>query len=117
MDINKVVRQHLEMEQFFSGFAVKGKAQEPQDQESEQNREDLMAVAEKAKEMENIAGQVNQCRQCDLGSLRTNAVPGEPLPAFDTTLFIINALIVFLSGVIATVATKGQLGYIAVNEE
>ena len=80
VDISKVVRQHLEMEQFFSGFAIKGKAQEPQDQESEQNKEDPMAVAQKTKEMENIAGQVNQCRQCDLGSLRTNAVPGEGSP-------------------------------------
>jgi len=39
-----------------------------------------MAVAEKAKELEKIAEQVSQCRQCDLGSLRTNAVPGEGNP-------------------------------------
>ena len=33
-DINKVVHQHLEMEQFFTGFAVKGKnsATEPEEQ-------------------------------------------------------------------------------------
>ncbi len=77
VDISKVVRQHLEMEQFFSGFAVKGKTQQPQEP---QQQEDPMAVAEKAKELEKIAEQVSQCRQCDLGSLRTNAVPGEGNP-------------------------------------
>ena len=45
--------------------------------------------------------------------LLTNAIPGEPLPAFDTTLFILNALVVALAGVIVAVATKGQLGYTA----
>ncbi len=73
VDINKVVRQHLEMEQFFTGFALRGKAQklEPQEQR------DDMPVAEKAAELERIAGEVCQCRRCGLGSLRTNAVPGE----------------------------------------
>jgi uracil-DNA glycosylase family 4 len=74
--INKVVRQHLEMEQFFSGFAVKGKSQGPQEQK-EQKQGDTMAVTEKTKELEKIAEQARQCRLCDLGSLRTNAVPGE----------------------------------------
>jgi len=79
VDINKVVRQHLEMEQFFSGFAVKGKAQEPQEQQK-QRQDDTMAVTEKAEELEKIAEQTRQCRLCDLGSLRTNAVPGEGNP-------------------------------------
>jgi uracil-DNA glycosylase family 4 len=79
VDINKAVRQHLEMEQFFSGFAIKGKAQEPQEQQKQQ-QEDTMAVTEKAEELEKIAEQTRQCRLCDLGSLRTNAVPGEGSP-------------------------------------
>jgi len=70
VNIDKVVRQHLEMEQFFCGFAVKGNNKSPQSQESQQQKEDPMAVAEKTR----------QCRQCDLGSLRTNAVPGEGSP-------------------------------------
>ncbi len=74
--ISKVVRQHLEMEQFFSGFAVKGKSQGPQEQ-TKQKQGDTMAVTEKTKELEKIAEQTRQCRLCDLGSLRTNAVPGE----------------------------------------
>ncbi len=80
VNIDKVVRQHLEMEQFFCGFAVKGNNKSPQSQESQQQKEDPMAVAEKAKELEKIAEQTRQCRQCDLGSLRTNAVPGEGSP-------------------------------------
>ena len=72
-DISKVVRQHLETEQFFSGLVLRGKAAEPQPQEQEDN----MAAAEKTVELEKIAEEVRQCRKCGLGSLRTNAVPGE----------------------------------------
>ena len=39
-----------------------------------------MTVAEKAVELEKIAEEVRQCRKCGLGSLRTNAVPGEGDP-------------------------------------
>ncbi len=76
VDISKVVRQHLETEQFFAGFALRGKARtlEPQD------REDKMVVAGKAAELEKIAEDVRQCCKCDLGSSRINAVPGEGDP-------------------------------------
>jgi len=75
-DINKVVRQHLEMEQFFTGFSLKreGKKSEPP------ARQDDASIAEKAAELEKIAEEVRQCRQCSLGSSRTNAVPGEGHP-------------------------------------
>lgn len=43
--------------------------------------------------------------------LLTNAVPGELLPAFDTTLFIVNAVVVALAAAILVVVTKGRLGY------
>ncbi|MFH1717278.1 MAG: uracil-DNA glycosylase [Planctomycetota bacterium] len=76
IDINRVVRQHLEMEQFFAGFAPKGRSRTHEPPE----REDDMAVAEKAAELEKIAAEVRQCRLCELGSLRTNAVPGEGNP-------------------------------------
>lgn len=74
VDINRVVRQHAEMEEFFSGgFAVKKTAPAVSP---------LRAVdAEQAKrvaiELEKVADEVRRCRRCDLGSLRTNAVPGE----------------------------------------
>ena len=76
LDISRVVRQHLEMEQFFSGFTLKGKGVPPEPQRQEDN----MAEAEKAAELEKIAKEVHQCRKCGLGSLRTNAVPGEGNP-------------------------------------
>jgi uracil-DNA glycosylase family 4 len=65
-DINKAVRQHLEMDDFFTGgFAVKGKD---------------TSVAETTRELEKVADEVRQCRKCPLGSLRTNVVPGEGNP-------------------------------------
>jgi DNA polymerase len=77
VDINKVVRQHGEMENFFTGgFAVKGKNSVPQQPE----QEDDAAAAEAAGELEKLADEVNRCRKCELGSLRTNAVPGEGNP-------------------------------------
>jgi DNA polymerase len=77
INIDKVVRQHLEIEQFFSGFSLKGTAgtHEPQ-----QQKEDDMPTTPKATELDTIAEEVGQCRECDLGSTRTNAVPGEGNP-------------------------------------
>jgi uracil-DNA glycosylase family 4 len=77
IDIDKVVRQHLEMEQFFSGFTLKGKSGVP---EGQKKKDDNITTAEKAAELEKIAEEVKQCCKCDLGSTRTNAVPGEGNP-------------------------------------
>ncbi|MBW1902920.1 MAG: CPBP family intramembrane metalloprotease [Deltaproteobacteria bacterium] len=41
----------------------------------------------------------------------TNAIPGDPPPVFDSTLFIVTGVIVALAGVAVVVATKGQLGF------
>ena len=73
INVNKIVSQHIEMDRFFTGFALKGRSGTLE----AQNQEDIMAVAEKAFELEKIAGEVNECRKCELGSLRTNTVPGE----------------------------------------
>ena len=43
--------------------------------------------------------------------LLTNAIPGEPPPTFDTTLFIVASVVVALAGVVVIVATKGKLGF------
>jgi uracil-DNA glycosylase family 4 len=76
-DINKVVSQHAEMEKFFTGgFTVKGKTTQPEQQQKANSAD----VAEATKELEKIAEEVNRCRKCPLGSLRTNAVPGEGNP-------------------------------------
>ena len=76
-DIDKVVRQHIKMEQFFSGFTPKGKTPVPEQQEKE---DDDMTTIDKSAELEKIAEEVKQCCKCDLGSSRTNAVPGEGNP-------------------------------------
>ncbi len=76
-DMSKVVRQHLEMNEFFTGgFAVKG-GDVPLKPQSEGEE---AAIAEKATELEKIADEVHKCRKCDLGASRTNAVPGEGAP-------------------------------------
>jgi uracil-DNA glycosylase family 4 len=76
VDINKAARQHADMESFFTdGFTVKNSRAE-----QKQTKADIAATAEAAKELEKIAEETRQCRKCDLGSLRTNAVPGEGNP-------------------------------------
>lgn len=76
LNINKIVGQHIEMEQFFAGFTLKSRSET----NGAQNQEDNMTVAEKTAELEKIAQEVNECRKCELGSLRTNTVPGEGSP-------------------------------------
>ena len=74
VDIDKAVRQHVEMDNFFTGgFAAKGKVAPSERQQQGDN-------AEVAAKLEQIADEVSQCRKCPLGSLRTNAVPGEGSP-------------------------------------
>jgi len=41
----------------------------------------------------------------------TNAIPGEPLPAFDKPLFIVTGVVVALGAAVVLVATRGQLGF------
>ena len=77
MDINKAVHQHLEMDDFFTGgFAVKGKTPAPEPQQ----QKDSASATEAAAELEKMADEIHRCRKCALGSLRTNAVPGEGNP-------------------------------------
>jgi uracil-DNA glycosylase family 4 len=75
-DIDKVVRQHLEMEQFFTGFTVKTRTESPEQPEQDSGA----SAAETTSELQKIANEVDRCRKCDLGSLRTNSVPGEGSP-------------------------------------
>ena len=72
VDINKVVRQHLQMDEFFTGgFTIKG-------QKSMSNQaEHKESTVNSSAELEKVADEVRLCRECDLGSSRTNAVPGE----------------------------------------
>jgi uracil-DNA glycosylase family 4 len=76
-DIKKAVRQHLEMEQFFTGGVTIKPKTSPS--ESQQKADNAVAV-EAAGELEKIADEVRKCQKCGLGSLRINAVPGEGAP-------------------------------------
>ncbi len=109
VDVNKVVRQHLEMEGFFTGFAVRGKtaiqdgsapqahpqvtvapAPVPTGTANPQSAimsppaatggRNSQSVAEAAQELAAIAAEAGQCRKCQLGSIRRNCVPGEGHP-------------------------------------
>jgi DNA polymerase len=74
-DINKVVRQHLQMDEFFTGgFGVKG--QKTMSDQAEHKESTINSSAE----LEKLADKVCRCRECDLGYSRTNAVPGECNP-------------------------------------
>jgi uracil-DNA glycosylase family 4 len=71
----KIIDQHQEMENFFSGgLIVKSAAGGPQQQTAEAISPDI------ADGLKQIADEVCKCRKCELGSLRRNAVPGEGSP-------------------------------------
>ncbi|MCX5635805.1 MAG: uracil-DNA glycosylase [Planctomycetota bacterium] len=72
-DITKVVRQHLQMENFFTGgFMVRSNKTSSESHNIEHTDNKQVKA-----ELEKIAEEVRKCAKCGLGSLRTNAVPGE----------------------------------------
>jgi uracil-DNA glycosylase family 4 len=75
VDINKVARQHLQMDEFFTGgFVIKGqKVMQEQAGPKE-------SIINSSVELEKVAEEVRRCCKCGLGSSRTNAVPGEGDP-------------------------------------
>jgi uracil-DNA glycosylase family 4 len=92
VDLDKVVRQQIEMEENLTGFAVKGgrgvvpasSASPPQVEEGmPETRETPSPRPEKAHDeaaLQAVTTEVTQCRKCGLGSLRTHPVPGEGSP-------------------------------------
>jgi len=79
VDINKVVKQHQEINNFLTGgFTVRG--QNTGQEQTSANEPSCGLNDNTTIELEKIADEVRQCRKCDLGSLRTNAVPGEGKP-------------------------------------
>ena len=100
VDLDKVVRQHLEMEGFFTGFAVRGKtavrddsvpkagaqggvvspATAAEDSNPQSAIRNPQLTADAAKELAAVAAEVGQCRKCPLGAIRKNPVPGEGYP-------------------------------------
>ena len=74
VNLKRLVHQHQEVDEFFTGFAVKARPVETADSRAAGVRQNC---AETAKDLERIADEVRRCRGCDLGLSRTNAVPGE----------------------------------------
>jgi uracil-DNA glycosylase len=82
MDTKKVLRQHKEMEEFFSGgFTVKGESRNMVSQDAA-GQDDTRKI-----DLAKVAEDVRKCCCCGLGQTRKNAVPGEGNP---------NARIVFV---------------------
>ena len=78
VNISKVIRQHLEMDDFFAGgFEPKTRTSKSEPRRQKQSPE---ALGKAAEELKKIADEVHQCCKCGLGSQRTNAVPGEGQP-------------------------------------
>jgi DNA polymerase len=75
-NLKKVFDQHVQLEDFFTGFTVKSEEKSTQPHQSQSNN-DIIA------QLEQIAKEVDACRKCELGSLRTNSVPGEGNPHAD----------------------------------
>ena len=74
IDTGKVIRQHLEINEFFTAGLV------PRGKKPQHPADDSTASGHVAESLEKIAEQVHKCRLCELGSLRTHAVPGEGSP-------------------------------------
>lgn len=72
-DIAKAVHQHAEMEEFFTGQKIEGEQLEAKIA----NQQESINLKEVSIELGKIAGEICSCRKCELGKLRTNAVPGE----------------------------------------
>lgn len=89
-DLKKVFNQHVQLEDFFTGFSVhpvRDKASETPDGRQRQpvsngvkspqpqnNDNDIIV------QLDQIAKEVDACRKCELGNLRTHSVPGEGNP-------------------------------------
>jgi len=72
IDMEKVVRQHAEMERFFTGgFTVAAEGTQAA------NQVDKEAVAAKQAQLKKIAEEVSKCCKCGLDKTRTNTVPGQ----------------------------------------
>lgn len=79
VNLHKILKQHLEMESFFTGdFALKGQIQlaepAPIAQQAAPGETDM------PKTLEAIAKKVRVCTKCELCSSRTNTVPGQGNP-------------------------------------
>jgi len=71
-NLKKVFDQHVQLEDFFTGFTVKSQQESVQPQNNDVKPQ-----------LAQIAEEVKACRKCQLGDLRKNSVPGEGNPNAD----------------------------------
>ncbi len=87
-DIKKVVKQHSEMDDFFSGgFTIKNVYGHQDEEEVSEAIESPASDRNCGAELEKIAGEAKKCTKCELCATRTKTVPGAGNP---------NAKIVFV---------------------
>ncbi len=85
-NLRKVFDQHVKLEDYFTGFAVKSKSAKRAASAKNQEAEAKPVKSKKSQntdiagELELLAKEVAACQQCVLGSTRTNPVPGEGNP-------------------------------------
>jgi DNA polymerase len=73
-NLRKVFDQHVQLEEFFTGFSIKSDKPDVLYQSQDNDIID---------ELKQLAKEVNACRKCVLGTTRTNSVPGEGNPNAD----------------------------------
>lgn len=79
VNLKKVLRQHVEMEAFFTGdFTLKRKKSPVPSEQTVQSA--VPAACEEADSLAKIAAEVEACRKCEIGYTRTKAVPGQGNP-------------------------------------
>ncbi len=85
IDLNKVARQHIEVDRFFvSDFALNAKNPAVDESVMEDAlKESQASSANVGRELDKIAQDVCKCCQCGLGETRTKGVPGEGAPNAD----------------------------------
>jgi DNA polymerase len=78
VNLDKLRRQHVEMERFFVGdFTVRGKTPAGEEAPTASVQQEITAMQDS---LDIVAEQVKGCRKCEIGSTRINAVPGQGNP-------------------------------------
>jgi len=84
IDLRKVFDQHIKLEDYFTGFAVKSSKPVVPAQVEEPEKEEVEVAKSKktdvVSELSKLAKEVAGCQKCVLGSTRLNPVPGEGNP-------------------------------------
>lgn len=81
VNLSKLLKQHLEMEAFFTGdFTLRGPAVQTVDVDILHETAAAKEASTMTDTLDSIAKIVRTCRKCEIGSSRLNAVPGQGNP-------------------------------------